>query len=263
MRDLFKRCLGWCILATGFTIACAIAAPKESPPLSDQASMERIPARHPSDEEKWAGYSVPDSYFGVTTSSQGSLLAGLLLGPIGVAANVANARSESERQAAPLKTLLSADLRKIFIGQAPNALPGEAASTPGRYFALVPSAALDFRSDDQFKLRCALNAALIDDGRVLWRSRYLLQVEGTFIRTTPEDVARATSELGPCLGRAYALFGKHKANQLGQFKEYSVRADYNLNVPVLESALPDRIIYSDHLGIFEYRKSDVRSVTPR
>lgn len=219
--------------------------------------------RHPSVEEKWAGYSVPDSYFGVTTSSRGSLLAGLLLGPVGVAANVASAKTESERQAEPLKALLSEDLRKMLMSQAPTALPAEAASMPGRYFALVPSAALDFRSDDQFKLRCALNAALVDDGRELWRSRYLLQVEGTYARTTPEDVAKATSELGSCLGRAYALFQKHKANQLGPFKEYSVRADYNLSVPVLESVLPDRIIYSDHLGLFEYRKSDVHSVTPR
>jgi hypothetical protein len=263
MRAVYKRFVLCCIVGAGFIVACAIAAPKEPPPLSGQASSEHVLTRHPSDEEKWAGYSVPESYFGVTTSSRGSLLAGLLLGPLGVAANVASAKSESERQATPLKSLLSEDLRKALIAQATNAVPDEAASIPRRHFALIPSAALDFRSDEQFRLRCALNAALVEDGKVVWRSRYLLQVEGMFVRTAPEDVAKAASELGPCLGRAYVLFQKHKANQLGPFKEYSVKADYNLNVPVLESVLPDRIIYSDHLGLFEYRKSDVRSITPR
>ena len=127
----------------------------------------------------------------------------------------------------------------------------------------MPSAALDFLSDDEFKLRCALNVSLLDEGKQSWGSRYLVQIEGVFVRSNPGSVAKAPAELGSCLGKAYDLFQRHKTNRLGPFKEYSVKADYDLVVPVLESALPGRVIYLDQLGAFEYRKSDVKSVTPR
>jgi hypothetical protein len=243
-------------------VECGIAAPKEPPPPAAATALEFIPGRLPSEREKWAGYSVPASSFGVTTSTRGSLLAGLLLGPVGVAVNVAQAMSESERQAVPLKQLLSTDLRKALGSLLPNASFAEAPTTGG-HFTLVPSAALDFRSDDEFKLRCALNVALVDGGKEIWQSRYLVQVEGLFVRNVPSDIDNAVAEAGSCLEKAYSLFRRHKTNELGPYKDYSVRADYNLSVPVLESALPDRVIYSDHLGLFEYRKSDVRSVTPR
>ena len=259
MRPALITCL---VLIGTLGGECGIAAPKEPPPAAAATAAEFIPSRLASEREKWAGYSVPDSAFGVTTSTRGSLLAGLLLGPIGVAANVAQAKSESERQAVPLKQLLSTDLRKVLGTVVPNATYAEA-PTDGRHFTLIPSAALDFRSDDEFKLRCALNVALVDGGKEIWQSRYLVQVEGLFTRNTPSDIEKSVSETGPCLEKAYSLFRRHKTNKLGSFKEYSVRADYNLSVPVLESALPDRVIYSDHLGLFEYRKSDIRSVTPR
>lgn len=259
MRPALTTCLALIGILEG---ECGIAAPKEPPPAAAATAVELIPGRLPSEREKWAGYSVPDSSFGVTTSTRGSLLAGLLLGPVGVAVNVAQAKSESERQALPLKQLLSTDLRKALITLVPNASFAEV-TTAGGYFTLVPSAALDFRSDDEFKLRCALNVALVDDKKEIWQSRYLVQVEGLFVRNAPSDIDKAVAETGSCLEKAYSLFRRHKTNELGPFKDYSVRADYNLSVPVLESALPDRVIYSDHLGLFEYRKSDVRSVTPR
>lgn len=249
-------------LALAFLAGCATPAPKESPPVADQAVTERILNRYPTDEEKFAIHAVPDSFFGASTSSRGSVAAGILLGPLGVAGNVAHVRSESERQAVPLKPLLAEDLRRVLAAQAPNAAL-ESAPLPPRLYALVPSAAVEFQSDEEFRLRCSLNVSLMEGTNVLWRSRYLVPVEGAFTHAAPQDVDKAKAELGPCFGRAYALFQQHKTNRLGSFKEYEVVAEYTFHLQLLEWALPDRIIASDPLGLFERRRSDVKSIKPR
>ena len=257
IRRVFMTC------AVVFAAGCGTApALKEPPAATDQALSERILSRYPSDQEKFAIYAVPDSFFGVSTSSRGSVAAGLLLGPLGVAGNVAYVRSESERQMVPVKALLAEDLRKTLATQAPNAA-AEAGALPARHYALVPSATVEFRSDDEFRLRCNLSVALMDGGNEVWRARYLMQADGAFMHARSEDMAKATSELGTCLGRAYALFQSHKANRLGGFKEHEVVAEYTMHLQVLESALPERIIAADPLGLFEWRKSDVKSFKPR
>ena len=227
-----------------------------------QAQEERIVERYPTAEEKWAGHSVQASHFGVSTSSGGSLVAALLV-PFGAAANAAYVQTENERQAAPLREMFKTDLRAALAARAPGAKRGDPAPGTGAYFALVPSAALDLRSDDEFNVRCALNVSLVEGGKELWRSRYVVQNEGTFARAKQEDIARAEAELGSCLAKAHDLFHRHKARQLGELKEYAVTAAYAMNVPVVQSALPGRVIYVDHLGLFEIRKSDVKSLTPR
>jgi hypothetical protein len=237
------------------------AQAKEPPTAEDRNTVEYVGTRFPTESEKASGHAVPDSYFGVTTMRRGSLVLGLLLGPLGAAANAAHVQSESEKAASPMKALLAEDLRKALLAAAPT-LSAEAPG-PKRHFQLVPSAGLRFQTDETYRLMCILHAQLMDQGKEVWRARYVVNTGTTYTSTSSEDAKGAAAALQPCLAQAYALYRMHKDNALGSLKGYDIRAGHPFGGPVVERLLPDRVVLVEpRHGLFEIFKGDVTKMEP-
>ena len=98
--------VGRALIVVSLLSACGSVTPK-MPPEATGGTMPttNLANRMPTPQEKFAMHSVENSYFGVTDTRR-SLPLGLLLGPIGVAANMAHVRGESGTMAAELSVCL-------------------------------------------------------------------------------------------------------------------------------------------------------------
>ena len=208
-------------------------------------------------------HSVENSYFGVTDTRR-SLPLGVLLGPIGVAANMAHVRGESERRSDEVKSLLGLDAGALLRAEAPDLRSVDGAPMDGRRLEVIPSAALIFVDDDTFQLVCFVNATMLEGSRESWRARYGVNAEGRFNVKSADLSGTMAAELGGCLKQAYSLYRAHFAGELGTFRDYAIETmDLTRYMPLYESRLPTRVIGNDGIGLIELRRSGVRKLTPR
>lgn len=233
--------------------------PLAPPAAADTALPQLVAARMPTEKEKFSIHSVPDTYFGVNPARRGSLVTGLLLGPLGVLINTAYTEGEGKRQADTLKEIFSLDLAaglKARVNQGRAA----AASGPAR-FELVPAAIIFFIEEDRFVAACALSAILLDEaGKEKWRGRYISYLKPEYSITNPQTGRELARELPLCLDRAYDLYKAHLAGA------YAAAAPYRLDIGIPiknfvdEKSLPDRIVALDNIGVNDYRKETVLSM---
>jgi len=158
-RSLRDRA-GLTLIVASLLSACASITPK-MPPAATAGAVPTVylANRMPTPREKFAIHSVENSYFGVT-DARGSLLLGLLLGPIGVAANMAHVRGESERRSDEVKSLLALDAGALLRAESPDLRSATDAADGGRRLEVIPAATLTFVADDTFDG---------DMARALWR----------------------------------------------------------------------------------------------
>jgi len=262
-RSLRDR-VGLALIVASLLSACASITPKMPP----EATAGAVPTaylanRMPTPREKFAMHSVENSYFGVT-DARGSLPLGLLLGPIGVAANMAYVRGESERRSDEVKSLLALDAGALLLAEVPDLRSAADAANDGRRLEVIPAAALIFVADDTFQFICFVNVVMFENATETWRARYGVNAEGKFNVTSPDLSGTMTAELSACLKRAYGLFRAHFAGGLGPFRDYAIETtDLTLYMPIYESGLPARVIGNDGIGLIELRRSGVRKLTPR
>ena len=136
--------VGRALIVVSLLSACGSVTPKMPPEATDGTMPTTYLAnRMPTPREKFAMHTVENSYFGVTDTRR-SLPLGLLLGPIGVAANMAHVRGESERRSDEVKSLLGLDAGALLRTEAPDLSCAQGAAIDGRRLEVVPAAVLIF-----------------------------------------------------------------------------------------------------------------------
>lgn len=246
-----------CVLTT-FLASCMSVTPKEPPAQASLMTRETIASRLPTDIEKYSGTSLPNSYFGVW-GARGSLLAGLLLGPVGAIANSAYVQSTNSSRASALADLTSMNLADVLHTAVPGLSRAAAADTPG--YDLIPAASLTFKDDKSFNLACIITAQA-GTGSDAWRARYAVNPEAEFDRDDPLLKNKVSDALVPCFQEAYRLFRSHVSGTGGSFTVRSVDVGFDLRLPVSDAELPARVVGNDGIGLIEFRRSAVRSITP-
>jgi len=256
--------VGRALIVVSLLSACGSVTPK-MPPEATGGTMPTtyLANRMPTPQEKFAMHSVENSYFGVTDTRR-SLPLGLLLGPIGVAANMAHVRGESERRSDEVKSLLGLDAGALLRTEAPDLSSAQGAAIDGRRLEVVPAAVLIFVEDDTFQFICFVNVVMLEGAKEMWRARYGVHAEGKFNVKSSDLSGTMAAELSVCLKRAYGLYRAHFAGDLGPFRNYTIETtELTLYMPVYESSLPARVIGNDGIGLIELRRSGVRTLTPR
>jgi hypothetical protein len=256
---------GAVLILVSLVSACVISVTPKMPPEATGGAMPTtfLANRMPTPKEKFAIHSVENSYFGVSDVRR-SLPLGLVLGPLGVAANQAHVRGESERKSDDVKSLFPLDAAALLRAEAPDLRPADGAGSDGPRLEAVPSAALLFVDDDSFELTCFVNVVMLEGAKETWRARYGVNAEGTFNVKSSGLLATMTAELSACLKRAYGLYRTHFAGALKPYREYAIETkDSTRYMPVYESGLPSRVIAYDGFGVIELRRSGVRKLTPR
>ena len=253
------------VLVASLLSACVIPVTPKMPPETIGGALPTafLANRMPTPKEKFAIHSVENSYFGVSDVRR-SLPLGVVLGPLGVAANMAHVSGESERRSEEVKSLLALDAGTLLRAAAPDLRPADGAGIDRRRVEVVPSAALLFVDDDSFELTCFVNVVMLEGANETWRARYGVNAEGAFKVKSSDLPGTMTAELSACLGRAYGLYRAHFAGELRPYRDYAIETkDYTRYMPVYESGLPSRVIAYDGLGVIELRRSGVRKLTPR
>src|SRR5437868_2686576 len=126
------------VLSIASTHAFAYS-PKEPPPESERAAPVQVASRMPTDKEKFTLHSVPNSYFGINPARRGSAILGILLGPLGVAANMAYNDKEGSRQGSGLRDVLGLDLSAGLRAKL-DSNPAGAPNTEASHYELIPAA---------------------------------------------------------------------------------------------------------------------------
>jgi hypothetical protein len=245
---------------------CAGGAPqiKQAPPGGGTSTSIHafVADRMPTDVEKHARTSLPNSYFGAGGAS-GSLALGLLLGPIGVIGNSAYVDSENSKNANKLPELISVNLADILKRVAPILMDNQIMAS-GSY-ELVPAASINFMSSSSYSLTCMLNAKLpTGDPANPWMARYAVSVEGVFQVANSVDTQKAMGMFGDCLKDAHAMFEAHVGGNIGTFRTRtvtSVKVDNTGTIDqqllVADSALPEKVIVNDYFGLVRLSSSSV------
>jgi len=244
---------------------CSISPPlKQLPTTTLSTNSSFISNDLPNNIQKGAGTNIEGTYFSVMGAS-GSVAVGLLLGPIGVAANVAHVNSVNRERATPLNNLTSLNLAKI-LNQEVSTLQIEK-SRPSTAYKIIPAANLYFKSDKTYLVNCNITVELINNGTRSWGARYSIPVEGIFDSSNINDTNKAMNSLAPCLHSAYEVFNEHIQGKLDKFEKKTITnhkvdntGTVTQTLPIAVSKLPEKILVNDTWGITELRRSEVISI---
>jgi hypothetical protein len=237
---------------------CAIQ-PKLPPTVSSGPAF--VADRKPTEMETDSSSTLPNTYFGATGAS-GSVAVGLLLGPLGVAANHAYIKSEHEKRSAPLGPLTSQDLGAILAASVPELSRGGADRADA--YELVPAANLFFSSETRYGMACTITVRR--KGPEEWSSRYSVPVDADYDTSRSTDTTDAVAALGPCLRAAHALFREHLSGSLAfqprdvAFRTADGKSSMSLTYLVATSQLPGRVIVNDAMGVVQFRRSGVAAI---
>lgn len=250
-----------CALLSLPMVTLAGIVPKEPPVEAIRAAAAVVADRLPTDVEKWTATSIPGTYFGIS-GARGSLLAGLLLGAVGVAGNVIHIQGQNRSRAETVKSLTSLQLAE-FLKQSVPELSGPIDTALPSY-TLIPSAYFYFPTDTTYYVGCTLNAkfgATKKPGdKPSWHARYSTQVDQE-ISSESESNDVTMNAIATCLQEAYRLFSAHVAGTLGSFNVRKiVMGNSALKLPVADGELPKRVVANDGTGIVEFRRSAVKEV---
>lgn len=220
--------------------------------------------KKPTPEQKGAIIDVPDSYVGVSSNKRGSLGVGLLLGPLGVAANVAYVKAETQKMADTIPALFDVDLAKMLAEQA--GCPVRGAAGGGREIVLTPAVRFFFENDaGEYVAQCVLTAQVMDGAVETTSAAYTLRQAQKFSGQSDETRQRILSELKLCFADAGALMKAHMADSLKSagyelsMKDPTLGA-VDVNMLLVEDWLDRRLIARFHRFLFEHSKESVTIV---
>jgi hypothetical protein len=260
-----------CLAAALLAAACTTATPKEPPAMAGHPARSYLAQRLPTDDEKIATYSVPASHFGVSvTPGAGNVATGLLLGPLGVAMNIATLRAEAAEHAEALKEVMALDVAALLREEAPDLGGAEDAARDARRFELVPAVTTVFADRETYRLSCSIIATLIDNGGASWRLRYTASPEGDYKLPGGTGGAEMKPVLRSCIARAYALYRSHLAGEFAVWRSYELETTdgllpgtTTLTLPVHEASLPTRVVTNNGFALREMRPGSIIKLTPR
>ena len=196
----------------------AQAAPKMLQPLADAPGPEvaRILDRPVKQEDILIlGSPVKDTHTFIA-GGRGSLAVGLLLGPIGVAANVAHANAVNQQRGQTVDALVHNDTLSILkdVRAAADGGPGPDVAPDARAYDLIPAIQLTFSDETHFRVGCSLSASLANAGQKPWHARYWVRLYDTYDTASPTSVDAAQGALPQCLTEANRLFERHARGQM-------------------------------------------------
>jgi hypothetical protein len=252
-----------CALVALLSLGAAVAAPKEPPAEYRVGTPVYISPALPPDKLKSAQYSVPNSYFGVTSPSSGSLALGILLGPLGALINAESQRTAGQNASSGM-SILSEDLAAMLSGIRPSYAKQPSAPDGAPYYVLTPAATFYYTTDKAFAVNCILQAQVSRGSENLWTSRYVINRMKEYSRDDPALGQQLKDDLTQCFSSALSLFELHKEKGASILRDYDV--DFGARtreVPVVDSLLPERLVYFDGLGLFDLDRSYWRGVKPK
>lgn len=249
-------------LASPLLSGCVAAPALKQPPVATAPTGAFVSDTLPTGPQKYTYTNLDGTYFGASGGS-GSAAVGLLLGPIGVAANVAHINSVNRQRVAPLGALTSQNLAGLLKQELANA--GADTATSG--YKLTPAANVAFTSDTAYVLGCTITAELpAANGAKPWAARYAIHVDGQFDSRHAADTDAAIAALAPCLRSAYGVFRQHVEARPGTFETRVVTIrtvqgrTLDQKLQVATAALPGKVLVNDFQGVAELRAADVVKV---
>ena len=241
------------LLVLGSVAGPALA--RIAPPPAGAPGIETavVVSRLPTSGEKFSS-SIDGTYWG-SEGTRGSLLAGLLLGPVGVLANQAHVQHENGKNAAPLAELTKTNLTDVLrsVIAAPTQTDSTGTSTAAHY-ELVPVGILRFWPDlpGEVSIGCSLQAYLVDGGKRKWKARYEADIGDHFPTQATDSPDRGRAAVSACLDEAYRLFVAHVAGKLEAVKTLPVQTlGKTHNVPIVAAEQPTHVILPDAAGFME------------
>src|SRR5262249_48699436 len=153
------------------------SAPAGAPKSQTAVVVERLP----NPNEYWSPSPIEGTSYAVV-GAKGSLAAGVLLGPIAVAANVAYVKQTNKERGEGATALTKTDRRAVLKAiRARAAAAGDAAASSGKGYELVPTVQIFFPNADSFAIGCTITASLpAAAGGRPWRARYGVALEPTY-----------------------------------------------------------------------------------
>lgn len=149
------------------------------------------------------------------------------------------------------------EIRPLYVNQG-------LAAKDKTFFSLTPAATLYYNSETRFSVNCYLQAVLTKDGANIWSSRYVVNRTQEYSRDDKALHGKLTTDLKQCFTTAIGLFELHKENGAQIFREYEIDFGGRTGTfPVVESLLPNRLVYFDTLGLYELDRTNWRRVTPK
>lgn len=242
--------------------ACAITQPMTLPEGTASKTDLTIASRAPTAGEMWTSYIIPESNYGVTTNKSGSAAVGVLLGPIGVAANVAYVTQMAEEASKSFDGMipknLPARLSESLATKNPDQRFTTAAENPVNGIHMIPGVNLHVIDDKTVNPTCSLRVTELQGKRAVWTAYY----RSVFTRSfSLDEKASLAGELGnaslACLNVAYAAYRLHTENR---FTPARVVYETGHEADAMIHADRDNALYyvNDQIGVNVVKQSTLK-----
>ena len=244
------------VLVTVAGLAATSAAMAGVPhllPLADAPAPDvaRVLTRAPTDTDFGLGTRLKGTHFRVSGAS-GSIGVGLLLGPLGVAGNIAHVNEVNSTRAAPLLALSQIDVVQA-LRDARQVPAGSEAAAGTRAYDLLPQVQIRFEDDTHFHVGCLLAASLANGDKRAWRARYAVELPGSYDSQSQTSIDAAGQLIAPCLVESLRLFNAHVAGGMlpGALQPATILAK-SQRQPFVAEEYPAHLILPDSAGLVEF-----------
>ena len=249
------------VAASGLLSACtsfhAIALPEGTAEKKDISVVNRAPD---SDDMFALPYTIPGSTYGVATDKTGSLAVGILLGPVGAAANLAYAIQMAKEAGDEIKDSLPMNISERFKETLASIHPGyrfkSEIADPVNGVRAIPSVNLRIVNGKTIHPSCVLRVAEIKNKSVAWVAYYHAGFPRQFDK---EDKAYLSNEFGKdainCLTQA---FFSHRKHVEGKFRPARTSAPNGIETDLMAYADNENSTYymMTNAGVYLIKQSD-------
>jgi hypothetical protein len=223
------------------------AAPK-SPPDPDRTIMVYMAKGFPDTRLEGTEFSLPNSWYGISSSKPGNKAIGTLLDSLGVPAKSDKPDAHAKPPQAP--GLFDTDLRAFVPSINPSFHTDEPTAT--KYFVVTPAASYFFKSSTDFSVSCEFKAELFDGGKSTWEARYVIERDETFSTKDPDVAAKLQQHFQKSFQLLTGMFALHRTKGDTLFNRMELKVGKQTSVKqVAPLLLPDRIVYLDDDGMVD------------
>lgn len=245
-------------------IGCAANTPLRPPSeLSKLSTKIKVSSTAPTYEQKITQHNFEGTYFGATTEKRGSLLAGLLLGPIGVAANTAYVKSAAKEGGTGLESVLSMNLARLLSSQLDEAQ--NASSSSSYEVEIVPAGNIHIKKNGNIQLNCVLHARVIGQNapESPWLSRYAVYGSTEYNYQNPNSQESIKEEIETCVRTALNYLQSDLRGELfADARPATVKTidGFSLSYPLGKTTDSGEFIGTDMAGVVQLRRSGIVSI---